>query len=49
MDSPEHAQREQVKKESRSDMEKGFAVVKRGILAFQKKAEELAYEGKRQY
>jgi len=49
MDSPENVQREQIKKEVRSDIEKGLAVIKRGVFAFQKIAEELAEEGKRQY
>ena len=49
MDSPENVQREPIKKEVRSEMEKGLAVIKRGVIAFQKMAEELAEEGKRQY
>ena len=49
MDSSENVQREQIKKELRSDVGKGIAVIKRGVLAFQKIAEELAEEGKRQY
>jgi predicted nucleic acid-binding Zn-ribbon protein len=49
MDSPENKQWERTRKELRSDMEKGFAVIKKGIIAFQKKAEDLADESKRQY
>ncbi len=49
MDSTENVQREQIKKELGSEVGKGIAVIKRGVLAFQKIAEEVAEEGKRQY
>jgi hypothetical protein len=49
MDSPEKVRQEQIKEEARSDMEKGLAFIKRGVVAFQKMAGELAEEGKRQY
>ncbi len=42
MDSSENVKREQFKKELRSDVGKGIAGIKRGVLAFQKMAEELA-------
>ncbi len=41
--------REQIKKELRTDLEKGLAAIKKGVTAVQKKAEELTEEGKRQY
>ena len=49
MDNPENVQQEQTRKEVRSDAATGLDVIKRGVLAFQKKVEELAEEGKRQY
>jgi hypothetical protein len=49
MDNHGDGKQEQFKKEMRSDMEKGLAFVKRGVVAFQKMAGELAEEGKRQY
>ena len=41
--------REQIKKELRTDLEKGLAAIKKGVTVIQKKAEELTEEGKRQY
>jgi hypothetical protein len=49
MDNPENVQWEQLKKELRTDMKKGLAVIKKGIITVQNKAEELVDEGKRQY
>ena len=49
MDSPENAKPEQIKKGFPPDREKGLEIIKRGVFAFQKKVEEIAEEGKRQY
>ena len=49
VDRPENDKHEQTRKEVRADREKGLAVIKRGVLAFQKMAGELAEEGKRQF
>jgi hypothetical protein len=40
---------ENIKKELQNELEKGFAVIKNGVIVVQKKAEELTEEGKRQY
>ena len=49
MDSPENVQQEQTKKELPADLKKGLEIIRRGVFAFQKKVEEIAEEGKRQY
>ena len=40
---------EKIKKELQTELEKGLAVLKNGVIVIQKKAEELTEEGKRQY